>query len=140
MLATPTAREASATYTTWLSLNTGSIFTAVCALDVVAPPIISGLLIPRRSISRATKTISSSDGVINPERPMMSQFCSMAVSIILSQGTITPRSTTAKLLHCNTTPTIFFPMSCTSPLTVAIKILPLGFDASVFSASINGCK
>ena len=33
---------------------------------------------PRRSISRATNTISSSDGVISPLRPMMSTFCSIA--------------------------------------------------------------
>ena len=34
---------------------------------------------PARSISRATWTISSSDGVISPLRPMMSTFCSRAV-------------------------------------------------------------
>ncbi len=39
----------------------------------------SGSLNPSRSISRATWTISSSDGVISPLRPMMSAFCSRAV-------------------------------------------------------------
>jgi hypothetical protein len=33
-------------------------------------------------------------------------------------------STTSKLLHWSTTPTMFLPMSCTSPLTVAMTILP----------------
>ena len=50
---------------------------------------------PRRSISRATNTISSSDGVISPDRPMMSTFCSIAVSRIFAAGTITPRSITS---------------------------------------------
>ena len=51
---------------------------------------------PRRSISRATCTISSSDGVIRPDRPMMSA-CSLdrRSSRILSPGTITPRSMTS---------------------------------------------
>ena len=50
-------------------LYSGAIRTAVCCFDVVAPPIRSGSSIPRRSISFATWTISSSDGVIRPERP-----------------------------------------------------------------------
>ncbi|MNH44298.1 hypothetical protein D3C81_1100420 [compost metagenome] len=74
-------------------LYLGSIFTAVCALEVVAPPIISGRWKSWRCISRATWTISSSDGVIRPDRPMMSHFCSRAVCRIFSAGTITPRST-----------------------------------------------
>ena len=69
--------------------------TAVCCLEVVAPPISSGLLIPRRSISAATFTISSSDGVISPDRPMMSASSASAVSRILAAGTITPRSMTS---------------------------------------------
>ena len=68
---TSTARDASSTCTTgWL--YSGAIFTAVCGLLVVAPPISSGRVMPRRSISRATKTISSSDGVMSPLRPIMS--------------------------------------------------------------------
>ncbi len=39
---------------------------------MVAPPIKSGILNPSRSIDLATWTISSSDGVIRPERPIMS--------------------------------------------------------------------
>ena len=34
--------------------------------------------------------------------------------------------------HRSTTPTIFLPMSCTSPFTVAIMTVPLGFRASPF--------
>ena len=52
--------------------SSGAILTAVCWRLVVAPPISSGSVIFRRSISRATITISSSDGVIRPLRPTMS--------------------------------------------------------------------
>ena len=50
---------------------------------------------PSRSISLATRTISSSDGVIRPDRPMMSTSRSLAVSRIVWAGTITPRSITS---------------------------------------------
>ncbi len=50
---------------------------------------------PRRVISFATKTISSSDGVIRPLRPTTSARWSIAVCRILSAATITPRSTTS---------------------------------------------
>ena len=50
---------------------------------------------PRRSISFATFTISSSDGVIRPETPTMSHFSLSAVSSRMSAGTMTPRSITA---------------------------------------------
>ena len=91
LLATGTARLASRTWTTgWLKF--GAIFTAVCALLVVAPPMSSGSVRPLRSISRATWTISSSDGVISPLKPMMSTFSSIAVCKIFSHGTMTPRS------------------------------------------------
>ena len=68
----------------------------------------------------------------------MSAFSRRAVSRIRSAGTITPRSITSKLLHWRTTPTMFLPMSCTSPLTVAITILPLERTASPGSRSRNG--
>jgi len=64
-------------------------------LDVVAPPISSGRSSPRRSISRATLTISSSDGVISPESPTTFASSARAVSRIVSAGTITPRSSTS---------------------------------------------
>lgn len=41
-------------------------------LEVVAPPMSRGIFIPILSISLATKIISSSEGVISPERPTMS--------------------------------------------------------------------
>lgn len=44
----------------------------------------------------------------------------------LCTGDHHPMLMTSKLLHCNTTETIFLPISCTSPLTVAITTLPLG--------------
>ena len=68
---------------------------AVWARLVVAPPISRGRVNPSRSISRATCTISSSDGVMRPLKPMISTFCSRAVARILSAGTITPRSMTS---------------------------------------------
>ena len=56
---------------------------------------------------------------------MMSALSSRAVCRIFCAGTITPRLITSKLLHWSTTPTMFLPMSCTSPFTVAMTILPL---------------
>nr|CRL82881.1 hypothetical protein CPGR_06111 [Mycolicibacter nonchromogenicus] len=91
--ATGTEREASLTQTTG-PLRRGEIFTAVWAREVVAPPINSGISRPSRSISTAKLTISSSDGVISPDRPMMSASCSLAAFRIFSAGTITPRSMT----------------------------------------------
>ncbi len=73
----------------------GSILTAVCVRDVVAPPMRSGSSKPSRSISPATWRISSSDGVISPDSPMRSASTSRAVSRMRWTGTITPRSTTS---------------------------------------------
>src|SRR6266568_3873785 len=64
-------------------------------LLVVAPPMSNGTVKPWRSISEATWAISSSDGVINPLKPIMSAFLSRAVCRIFSQGVITPRSMTS---------------------------------------------
>ena len=63
-------------------------------LEVVAPPISSGILRPCLSISLATWIISSSDGVINPDNPIMSALSLIAVWRIFSHGVITPRSIT----------------------------------------------
>ena len=114
--------------------------TEVCAGEVVAPPISSGIVNPWRCISCATCTISSSDGVIRPDSPIMSADSARAVSRIRSAGTITPRSTTSKLLHWSTTPTMFLPMSWTSPLTVAMMILPLLERAPPCSRSMKGTR
>ena len=75
---TSTTRDASSTWTV-VPLYSGAIFTAVCCRLVVAPPMSSGMRCARRSISFATNTISSSDGVIRPLRPMRSAFSSSAV-------------------------------------------------------------
>ena len=118
---------------------------------MVAPPISNGIFKPlkygSRCISRAICAISSRDGVINPDRPIMSAFSALAIARISAAGTITPMLTTSKLLHCSTTETMFLPISCTSPLTVAMTIFPLGFAAtpvrfssSNFSSSIYGIK
>ena len=78
---------------------------------------------------------------------MMSAFSALAMAKISAAGTMTPMLTTSKLLHCKTTDTMFLPMSCTSPLTVAMTILPLGlatwpvrFSSATFSASMYGIK
>ena len=55
-------------------------------------------------------------------------FSCTAVERILSHGTITPRSMTRKLLQPSTTPTMFLPISCTSPFTVASTIVPANLD------------
>ena len=136
--ATETLLDASSTCTTPPSYCC-AILSAVCIRDVVAPPISRGCFIPRRFISLATCTISSNEGVINPLNPMMSALCLTASSRILSAPTITPRSTISYPLQPNTTPTIFFPISCTSPLTVASKILPAA-EASSLAASMNGVR
>ena len=94
---------------------------------VVAPPINSGMSRPWRSISAASRHIWPRLGVISPETPIRSAFSSRAVSRICAAGTMTPRSITSKLLQRSTTPTMFLPMSCTSPLTVAVTIVPEGF-------------
>ena len=91
---TPATREASSTWIVGL-VYSGATRTAVCWREVVAPPTSSGSSIPRRSISLATMTISSSDGVISPERPTTSQSCSSAASRIRSAETMTPRSITS---------------------------------------------
>jgi hypothetical protein len=91
---TGTDREASFTQMTgpWYFRST---LTAVCAREVVAPPMSSGRSKPWRSISEARLTISSRDGVIRPESPMMSAPSSLAASRIFCAGTMTPRSTTS---------------------------------------------
>ena len=122
LLAPATAFEASVVCkTVWYS---GAIFTAVWALDVVAPPTIKGIVMLFLVISLAKYTISSSDGVINPLSAIISTLCFMASLIIFSGGTITPKSIISKLLQLITTDTMFLPISCTSPFTVAIKIFP----------------
>ena len=57
----------------------GAIRTAVCCREVVAPPTSSGRSSPRRSISFATTTISSSDGRDQPREPD-------EVAILLDRG------------------------------------------------------
>jgi hypothetical protein len=72
----------------------------------------------------------------------MSAPSTRALARMSWQGTITPMLTTSKLLHWSTTVTMFLPMSCTSPLTVAMTILPFGLaspppaTSSFFSSSI----
>ena len=110
---------------------------------VVAPPISNGMSRPWRSISAASRHIWSRLGVISPEAPIRSAFSRRAVSRICTAGTMTPRSITSKLLQRSTTPTMFLPISCTSPLTVAVTILPAASGArppARFSSSMKGTR
>ena len=103
----------------------GAILTAVCISDVVAPPTKIGIVRWWLCISSATRHISSRLGVMSPERHTISALFLTASSTIRSGGTITPRSMTWNPLHAMTTPTMFFPMSWTSPFTVAMTtVLP----------------
>ncbi len=84
--------------------------------------------------------------MISPDSPMMSAPSAFALARISEHGTITPMLTTSKLLHWRTTVTMFLPMSCTSPLTVAMTILPFAFASppaatcAAFSSSMNGIR
>lgn len=46
--------------------------TEISYLEVVAPPMSKGIFIANLSISLATKIISSKDGVMRPDRPIIS--------------------------------------------------------------------
>ena len=63
---------------------------------------------------------------MRPLTPIASAPISAALSRIASLGTITPRSVTSNPLQLSTIAVIFFPMSWTSPLTVAMT--NLGFE------------
>jgi len=61
----------------------------------------------------ATHTISSREGVMSPDSPMMSALCVFAASRILAHGVITPKSITwAVKREYRTKPS---PCSCCSP-------------------------
>mmetsp|Transcript_7788 Transcript_7788/g.24434 ORF Transcript_7788/g.24434 Transcript_7788/m.24434 type:complete len:220 (-) Transcript_7788:2439-3098(-) len=104
----------------------------------------NGIFKPAFSISFPTVTISSKDGVMRPDNPRISALFSFTASRMVWHGHITPISMTLKLLHPKTTATMFFPISCTSPFTVAIKNVPaLELEvspAASFAACINGSK
>ncbi len=117
--------------------------TAVCLPLVVAPPMSSGIVIPRRVISVATEIISSSDGVIRPDRPTRSAPVSIAVvEDLVARAHHAEVGDLVAVAAPATTATMFLPMSWTSPLTVAITILPLAVVTPVrrFSASISGSR
>ena len=63
--------------------------------------------------------------VRNAEKPTMSGLCSLIASTNFSGATCTPRSMTWKPAPSNMMLTRFLPMSCTSPLTVPITIVPM---------------
>lgn len=59
----------------WLTLFSYSFPispTMISYLEVVAPPISKGIFIANLSISLATKIISSKEGVMRPDRPIIS--------------------------------------------------------------------
>ena len=65
--------------------------------------------------------------VRNAEKPTTSGECSLICSTKRSGGTLTPRSMTSKPAPSSMMLQRFLPMSCTSPLTVPIRKVPIGF-------------
>ena len=63
--------------------------------------------------------------VRNAEKPTMSGWCSSIAATNFSGATWTPRSITSKPAPSSMMLTRFLPMSCTSPLTVPIRNLPI---------------
>ena len=61
------------------------------------------------------------------EKPTTSGSCSLIWSTNFSGGTLTPRSMTSKPAPSSMMLQRFLPMSCTSPLTVPIRNVPIGF-------------
>ena len=59
---------------------------------------------------------------------MMSAPCSLAASRIFCAGTITPEVDHGVVVALQDDPTMFLPMSWTSPFTVAMMILPLALS------------
>ena len=96
--------------------------TAVWSAEAAAPPTSRGVSIPLAVISLQISSIWYSEGVISPLTPIRSAEHSAAFSRIVSLGTMTPRSTISNPLQLSTISVMFFPMSCTSPLTVANTI------------------
>ena len=91
----PTLSAADGECITMPSGYSGAIFTAVCSVDVVAPPTITGVVMPRWRSSFNTRIISSSEGVISPDKPIATAFSFCAALTMVSQSTITPRSFTS---------------------------------------------
>ena len=80
---------------------------------------------PLEAISLQSSSIWKREGVMSPLAPMMAALFLIASSIMVSLSTITPRSNTLNPLQESTMPVMFLPMSCTSPLTVALIITGL---------------
>ena len=85
----------------------------------------------------AISVMISRDGVMSPLNPITSTCSALALAMICSLGTITPMSITSYPLQASTTPTMFFPMSCTSPFTVANRIFFFAVDSPLFFCSNN---
>ena len=58
----------------WFPLYSGAIFTAVCAREVVAPPIITGILIFNLSISLPNTPFHQEVRKSNCLKPIISTF------------------------------------------------------------------
>ncbi len=95
--------------------------TDVWAGEVVAPPMSNGTTKFCRCISFATFTISSSDGVMSPDKTDENPRSRASPSRGSSRTeTMTPRSMTSKLLQLENDADDVLAESCTSPFTVAI--------------------
>ncbi len=88
---------------------------------------------PTAARSAAVSTICCALLTSRPERPMTSGRCSRTAWISCSEGTLMPRFTTWKPLFERMMSTRFLPMSWTSPLTVASRMLAATSVAGFFS-------
>ena len=119
-MARTTAAEASAAYP---SAPTTSAYSWVTG----APPTMT-MTWSRRPAFCSALMLALNIGMVvvrNAENPTMSGLCSLIASTNFSGATCTPRSMTSNPAPSNMMLTRFLPMSCTSPLTVPITILPI---------------
>ena len=89
--------------------------------------ILTLSLSPASVMASTVLFVDSMATVSRPLIPTISGACSLMASTNLWGGTSTPRSTMSKPSASRSATTMFFPMSCTSPSTVPMTILP--FDS-----------
>src|SRR4029077_15670376 len=121
-LANRTAAEASAAYPSAPTLSAYSCVTG-------APPTmtITSSRIPAFSSALMFALNIGIVVVRKAEKPTISGLCSCTISTNFSGATFTPRSWTVKPAPSSMMLTRFLPMSWTSPLTVPMTNVPIGF-------------
>ena len=117
----------------------GSILFTVNFSVIAAPPTNIGISIPASRRTATVFTISAADFTRSPESPTKSAFSVIIASLIFSAGVLIPRSITLYPLFPIIIPTRFFPISWTSPLTVAIITVPFVAESD-FSINCSKCE